>query len=819
MLASFSSAAGIPFAGGTGESNDPYQIATAAQLIAIGSDPNFMMAHHVLVTDIDLNPGLPGGQVFQQSLVYGTRGKTLLAFEGTFDGGGHTIRNGVFLVSSATSYYGSVFGTVGPKGLVRNLHIVNTLLAYNSSYGTQYGGGLAGSNQGVIADCSCTGTLTLAGSTSGGLVGSNEGIIVNCHSDCEVFANTVGGLVGSNAASGRIISCSAGGTIVGTTYSGGLVGQNAGTIQYGSAEGLLNGGGGLVGYNTGTVRESHAAAFQSSGGGLANANYGTIVNCYTTPPASSKQTDGLVVAGSGVILTSYSTKPSQVRYASGSTASRSGGTGNASSLQDRYVYYLDANKPSGQTTNPFVNTGVALTDAEMRQAASFVGFDFHGDPNDGGTGPWFMPPDGYPVLSWQTPLTGLVGIPDISNLDIEKAKRLLEYMGVLPGSVTYDYSRLVPVGRTLRTQPLGCLAPASSADLIVSLGPYSFDLNPGDGSEAKPYQIATASQFESFYGQSALWDKHLALTADIDLNWYEYPSSTPYTFAGEFNGNGHTLRNLRILAISPTLYCPLFGTIASTGSVHDLNIEQPRLYASYGTIGLLAGTNNGQLSRCRTTGNISSSASTAGGLVGRNTGQITECSFSGRIESPGGTVGGLTGYNTGSILRCLARGVDVTGGVSVGGLVGDSRFTLAAGSTIEASYATGTVTGTGRVGGLIGSLGSYAATQRRLCRTARVPGGSSSVLCHLLRHGPIRGGRRCGSPGHPRRPAGIVLLPRPQRRRRPRQQRGHPAHVRTDEASDQLPGLGLRRHLDDLRGAGLSAAEMGQCRLQQVRRS
>jgi|GEM_PF-6723146 len=30
------------FAGGTGDANDPYRIATAAQLISIGSDPNLL---------------------------------------------------------------------------------------------------------------------------------------------------------------------------------------------------------------------------------------------------------------------------------------------------------------------------------------------------------------------------------------------------------------------------------------------------------------------------------------------------------------------------------------------------------------------------------------------------------------------------------------------------------------------------------------------------------------------------------------------------------------------------------------------------------
>jgi len=47
FIAPFTSAA--EFAGGTGEPNDPYQIATVEQLISIGSDPNLLSKHFVLV--------------------------------------------------------------------------------------------------------------------------------------------------------------------------------------------------------------------------------------------------------------------------------------------------------------------------------------------------------------------------------------------------------------------------------------------------------------------------------------------------------------------------------------------------------------------------------------------------------------------------------------------------------------------------------------------------------------------------------------------------------------------------------------------------
>ena len=69
------------FAGGDGTPENPYKIATAEQLKAVGDNRR---AHYVLIDDIDLggetNPWTPIGS------------DENYAFTGTFDGNGHTIR-------------------------------------------------------------------------------------------------------------------------------------------------------------------------------------------------------------------------------------------------------------------------------------------------------------------------------------------------------------------------------------------------------------------------------------------------------------------------------------------------------------------------------------------------------------------------------------------------------------------------------------------------------------------------------------------------------------------------------------------------------
>jgi len=46
------------YSGGTGEPNDPYQIATAADLIALGETPEDYDKHSILCADVDLDPNL-----------------------------------------------------------------------------------------------------------------------------------------------------------------------------------------------------------------------------------------------------------------------------------------------------------------------------------------------------------------------------------------------------------------------------------------------------------------------------------------------------------------------------------------------------------------------------------------------------------------------------------------------------------------------------------------------------------------------------------------------------------------------------------------
>jgi len=217
---------------GSGTESDPYQIGTAEQLkrfrdIVNGSNgqtPN-RGACAVLTADIDLNnePWTPIGNYTEGNKIY---------YEGTFDGGGHTISG---LNVTGEFVYAGLFGTV-KDGTIKNLTVA---------------GKVSPSNPQCIV---------------GGIVGyASNAVIKNCSNHCSVTGRTtsiIGGIAGFNS-SGAIIDCYNVGTISGINYAeaiGGIVGSNSGTISNC--------------YNVGTVSND------TSVGEIAGHNSDTVENCY-----------------------------------------------------------------------------------------------------------------------------------------------------------------------------------------------------------------------------------------------------------------------------------------------------------------------------------------------------------------------------------------------------------------------------------------------------------------------------------------------------------------------------------------------------------
>jgi hypothetical protein len=241
------------YSGGTGDPNDPYQIATAEDLIALGESHEDYEKHFILTAEIDLDPNLPGRKVFDRAMIAPDTNDTRDwfqgdSFTGIFDGSSYKISH---LTILGKSYLG-LFGEVGDEAVISNLgmeavDVDGTGIAL---------GGLAGRNFGSIANCYITGTVNGEGGV-GGLIGDNVGDISNCYSTATISGDScVGGLVGFNTYGipyrGRITKCYSDSNVFGTDYVGGIVGTNHASIADCYSIGAVCGFesvGGLVGWN------------------------------------------------------------------------------------------------------------------------------------------------------------------------------------------------------------------------------------------------------------------------------------------------------------------------------------------------------------------------------------------------------------------------------------------------------------------------------------------------------------------------------------------------------------------------------------------
>jgi hypothetical protein len=151
FLLTIVSTATAQYSGGTGEPNDPYQIATAADLIALGETPEDYGKHFILTADIDLDPNLPGGRVFDKALIApgeyacardGCRFRGI-PFVGVLDGNDHTISH---LTITGGDCLG-LFGELASGAEVRDLGVADVNV---TGSGGDIGGLVGGNERGTV---------------------------------------------------------------------------------------------------------------------------------------------------------------------------------------------------------------------------------------------------------------------------------------------------------------------------------------------------------------------------------------------------------------------------------------------------------------------------------------------------------------------------------------------------------------------------------------------------------------------------------------------------------------------------------------------
>ena len=162
-------------------------------------------------------------------------------FEGTYDGGGHTI-SGIRIYrnnNTDSDNYQGLFGHVKSNGAIRNVNLSDTRITGRSTVG-----GIVGYNMGTVEDCTVAANVCIhqiyGGSIHGGVVGYNLGSVKRCISSAHltvkngISTSGYGGIVGRNEKS--ITDCiatdvvipdvNARGAIVGVLYYNGPLTRN-----------------------------------------------------------------------------------------------------------------------------------------------------------------------------------------------------------------------------------------------------------------------------------------------------------------------------------------------------------------------------------------------------------------------------------------------------------------------------------------------------------------------------------------------------------------------------------------------------------------
>jgi len=194
----------------------------------------------------------------------------------------------------------------------------------------------------------------------------------------------------------------------------------------------------------------------------------------------------------------------------------------------------------------------------------------------------------------------------------------------------------------------------------------------GSGTLEDPYQIGSVEDYKVAVANVNYYYK---LTSDIDFKNEEIYmlGSNSNIFSRGLNGNGHTIKNAKILGIE---YSGLFGN--SSGTIEYLNISNLTLDGRnrVGTIGYNSGVVRGiNVISTNITGN-----NDVGGLIGYNEGLIDEVSISGNVtgnENVGGAIGTEIGrydpglfYGRSAYDNSILSNVNVTSLNRAGGLIG-----------------------------------------------------------------------------------------------------------------------------------------------------
>jgi hypothetical protein len=703
---------------GSGTKDDPYLIESAAHLAhlaymvnnKIGADKNLTVGantYYKLTTDIDLNrlgwDPIGDSQFKDTWNEYEGNITNISYFGGYFNGNKHTISNLSIRSNSRTTttgLFGRIYGaTIRDLGIVGNSSIDNMVQ-------DGFAGAIAGYCNGNTTIINCYNTIPVTANnayryatipaTAGGIIGVNDGVItiINCYNSGNITSDAAGGIIGrtANDTASVIFNC-----------------YNTGTIVANSVYLINQGGGGIVGIGSRFVN---------------------ITNCYNTGIAKSA-----IGSGAGVEKYKSSYKYTSCYVLNTCTQNI---PGEVQALTETFMKSPEFVEMLGpvfmQDVEPYQNAGYPvhsgllletlavsdITQTSVTLNAAFASGNTTSAIQKGFQYKTFTADDSLRInltVDTEAFSYNLTGLPS------GRAYLFKPFVVTAPNDTTYGIERSFTTihngSREIWDGSITPVTPDGDAYYIYY-----------------PDELAWIAQ-QCNNGSNTFAGKNVVLMNDLDLNGSDllqwtpigYPTSSCElnnfdcrSFAGDFEGNHHTIYNMYINKDADGL--GLFGSMGGA-TVSNLSVADGSITAVTAHCGALVGyaSGNTTITNCHSSITISGSGF-LGGIVGVNYGaRIENCSNTGNITS--GAAGGIVAWlYDGAVIDCRNSGtIRSSNGGGIAGQVSKGE--------IRGCYNTGTVFGscsssTEGNGGIVGTI-SYGSVGDVIVTNCHNKGDISSV--------------------------------------------------------------------------------------------
>lgn len=284
--------------------------------------------------------------------------------------------------------------------------------------------------------------------------------------------------------------------------------------------------------------------------------------------------------------------------------------------------------------------------------------------------------------------------------------------------------------------------PTNICDDAASRTPTAFAQ--GDGSQATPYVICTAEQFNLIGADVAFLDKHFELRDHLEFKNVEIigAGDPQNAFSGHFDGNGYGMRDIELPRSSGYNFFGIFRFVVG-GTVQNVRVmTRLQQWTRHKVGGVIGRGINATIDNVHTNVDLRTAASYSGGIAGSlRDSTLSNSSATGyiRIRPNSIYVGGLVGRATNvDIHSCTADVKMMTPNNEAllrraGGLVGwhwrgtvsDSRSLVEFGVE-NASNNNNTIIGQ-QVGGLFGGIGYVNIERSYFAGTFNLSLDSSSI--------------------------------------------------------------------------------------------